>query len=574
LYRFAEQFIPLPFALFAMNPSFSRARRIRKAYWTALVVMSSYGLLHLGGKIFGSRYYENRILALHLRNAERVKKAILELNGLFIKVGQMLSILSNFLPEAFQKPLEELQDRIPPRPYEQVRRRIVQEFGKTPEELFTRFDQTPLAAASIGQAHRAQLPDGSEVVVKVQHADIEQIAGVDLEVIRRLTRLIAWFFDIKGMDYLYSQVRKMIEEELDFVREAQSMQQIARNLQGETGMVIPDVHPAWSTSRILTTTWHEGVKISNLEQLDTWQVDRRDLAERLLRAYCQMVFTDGFYHADPHPGNILVKSDGTLVLLDFGATGRLSPTMREGIPQLIEAAVKNDTEGMVNACRSMGFLADGREAELMAEKMITALRNFLQNEVQFEGLNFKDIKVKPFDNSLFQLIQDIGFSGISSTVQVPKDYVLLNRMLTLLLGLCNSLDSKLNPLDVVRPYAQNFVLGQRGDLVTFVRNLLQNTLTNTLALPDELRQTMQKVRRGQLEMLNPDVRDSARLLYLAVHQVLFALLALITGAAGWWWSTSGDIGTARYAYTAAVGFALLFVRAWRRGGRLWRRMAS
>jgi predicted unusual protein kinase regulating ubiquinone biosynthesis (AarF/ABC1/UbiB family) len=557
-----------------MNPSFSRARRVRKAYWTALVVMTSYGLLHLGGKIFGSRYYENRILALHLRNAERVKKAILELNGLFIKVGQMLSILSNFLPEAFQKPLEELQDRIPPRPYEEVRRRIVQEFGKAPEELFTRFDQTPLAAASIGQAHRAQLPDGSEVVVKVQHADIEQIAGVDLEVIRRLTRLIAWFFDIKGMDYLYSQVRKMIEEELDFVREAQSMQQVAGNLRGETGMVIPDVHPAWSTSRVLTTTWHEGVKISNLEQLDAWQVNRRDLAERLLRAYCQMVFTDGFYHADPHPGNILVKSDGTLVLLDFGATGRLSPTMREGIPQLIEAAVKNDTEGMVNACRSMGFLADGREAELMAEKMITALRNFLQNEVQFEGLNFKDIKVKPFDNSLFQLIQDIGFSGISSTVQVPKDYVLLNRMLTLLLGLCNSLDPKLNPLDVVRPYAQNFVLGQRGDLVTFVRNLLQNTLTNTLALPDELRQTMQKVRRGQLEMLNPDVRDSARLLYLAVHQVLFALLALITGAAGWWWSTSGDTGTARYAYSAAVGFALLFVRAWRRGGRLWRRMAS
>jgi predicted unusual protein kinase regulating ubiquinone biosynthesis (AarF/ABC1/UbiB family) len=536
--------------------------------------MSSYGLLHLGGKIFGSRYYENRILGLHLRNAERVKKAILELNGLFIKVGQMLSILSNFLPEAFQKPLEELQDRIPPRPYAEVRRRIVQEFGKTPEELFTRFDQTPLAAASIGQAHRAQLPDGAEVVVKVQHADIEQIAGVDLEVIRRLTRLIAWFFDIKGMDYLYSQVRKMIEEELDFVREAQSMQQIAGNLQGETGMVIPDVHPAWSTSRVLTTTWHEGVKISNLEQLDAWQVNRRDLAERLLRAYCQMVFTDGFYHADPHPGNILVKSDGTLVLLDFGATGRLSPTMREGIPQLIEAAVKNDTEGMVNACRSMGFLADGREAELMAEKMITALRNFLQNEVQFEGLNFKDIKVNPFDNSLFQLIQDIGFSGISSTVQVPKDYVLLNRMLTLLLGLCNSLDPKLNPLDVVRPYAQNFVLGQRGDLVTFVRNLLQNTLTNTLALPDELRQTMQKVRRGQLEMLNPDVRDSARLLYLAVHQVLFALLALVTGAAGWWWSTSGDTGTARYAYGVAVGFALLFVRAWRRGGRLWRRMAS
>jgi len=556
------------------TPTFSRARRARKAYWTALTVMTSYGLLLLGGKFFGNAYYEKRILALHLHNAQRVKRAILDLNGLFIKVGQMLSILSNFLPEAFQKPLEELQDRIPPRPFGQVRARIEQEFGKSPEALFARFDEAPLAAASIGQAHRALLPDGTEVVVKVQHADIEQIAQVDLEVIRRLTRLIAFFFDIKGMDYLYSQVRQMIEEELDFAREAQSMQQIAQNLQTHSGILVPIVHPDYSTIRVLTTTWHEGVKISNVEQLDAWQVDRRDLCTRLLQAYCQMVFADGYYHADPHPGNILVKPDGTIVLLDFGATGRLSPAMREGIPQLIEAAVKNDTEGMLNACRRMGFLADGREAEQMAEKMIAALRHFLQNEVQFEGLNFRDIQVKPFDNSLFRLIQDIGFSGISGTVQVPKDYVLLNRMLTLLLGLCSTLAPQLNPLDVVRPYAQNFALGQRGDLVTFVRNLLQNTLTNTLALPDELRQTLQKVRRGQLEMLNPDVRDSARLLYAAVQQVLFAVLAVAAAGAGWGLARLGDAPTARYAYGAAVLFGLLWVRAWRRGGKLWGRMRS
>jgi len=553
------------------TPHYSGARRVRKAHWTAFVVMSSYGLLMLGRKVFGNGYYEKRIPGLHLRNAQRVKKAILELNGLFIKIGQMLSIMSNFLPEAFQKPLEELQDRIPPRPIGQVRARIVQELGKAPEALFARFDETPLAAASIGQAHRAQLPDGTEVVVKVQHADIEQIARIDLEVVRRLTRVISWFFDIKGMDHLYTQVRKMIEEELDFGREAQSMQQIAHNLNEQNGLVIPEVHLAFSTSRVLTTSWHEGVKISNLEQLDAWQVNRRELGERILRAYCQMVFVDGFYHADPHPGNILVKPDGTLVLLDFGATGRLSPAMREGIPALIESAVKNDTDGMVNACRRMGFIADGREAQIMAEKMITAMRNFLQNEVQFEGLNFKDIQVKPFDNSLFQLIQEVGLGGITGAVQVPKEYVLLNRMLALLLGLCNSLDPKLNPLDVVRPFAQNFVLGKRGDLVTFVRELLQNTLTNTLALPDELRQTLQRARRGQLEMLNPDVRDSARLVYLAVQQVLFALLTVAALAAGWWFGQRGD---GRYAYGAAAFFGLLFFRAWREGGRLWRKMGN
>lgn len=551
---------------------YSGNRRVRKAYWTAIVVLWSYAALMLGRKLFGSKYYDKRILDLHLRNAERVKTAILQLNGLFIKVGQMLSILSNFLPEAFQKPLEALQDKIPPRPFSQVRARIEREFGKPPEVLFTRFDEIPLASASIGQAHRAKLTDGTEVVVKVQHADIEDIARIDLEVIRRLTKLVSWFYDIKGMDYLYSQLRKMIEEELDFTKEAESMRTISASLKDEKKLVVPAVHPAFSTGRVLTTTWHDGVKIGQTEQLDAWQLDRRDLASRLLHAYCHMVFQDGFYHADPHPGNILVASDGTLILLDFGATGRLSAGMREGIPKLIEAAVKNDTQAMVDACRMMGFIADGREANQMAEKMINALRNFLQNEVQLEGLNFKDIKVNPFDNSLFQLIQDIGFSGISGTVQVPKDWVLLNRMLTLLLGLCNTLDPKFNPLDVVRPYAQDFVLGQRGDMLGFVRKLLQGTLTNVLALPDDLRQTMQQVRQGKLEMGTPDVRDSARLLYLAVQQILFAFMALAAGAAGYWWAQNGEMQTAKYAYAAAGLFGFLLFRAWQRGGRLWKRM--
>ncbi len=551
---------------------YSGNQRMRKAYWTAARVLLSYAGLVLRKKVFGTKHYEKRMLALHLRNAERVKKAILELNGLFIKIGQMLSILSNFLPDAFQKPLEALQDNIPPRPFSQVKERIEREFGKGPELLFSHFEETPLASASIGQAHRAQLPDGTAVVVKVQHADIEEIARIDLDIIRRLTRIISWFYNIKGMDYLYSQVSKMIEEELDFEKEAASMNEISKNLSGEKKLLIPEVHASYSTGRILTTTWHEGVKISNTEQLDAWQLDRRELASNLLHAYCRMVFKDGFYHADPHPGNILVRPDGVLVLLDFGATGHLGANMREGMLNLIEAAVKSDTRGMIEASRMMGFIADGREAEQMAEKMIVALRNFLQNEVQMDGLNFKDIKVKPFDNSLFRLIQDIGFSGISGTVQVPKDYVLLNRMLTLLLGLCNTLDPKYNPLDVVRPYAQEFVMGQRGDLLTFVRKMLQGALTNMLSLPEELRQTLQIARQGQFEMRTPDLSQSAKLLYMGVQQLLCAILALSAGTLGYWWEQAGETSRSNYAFGAAALFGLLLLRAWRNGGRQWKKL--
>src|SRR5690606_36994080 len=130
-----------------------------------------------------------------------------------------------------------------------------------------------------------------------------------------------------------------------------------------------------------------------------------------------MVFKDGFYHADPHPGNILVKSDGTLVLLDFGAVAHLGQKLKDGIPKLIEAAIKNDNTKIISTMREMGFFAEGQEANEMAEKMINAFRNFLQNEVKLNGLDFKNIEVDPFNNSLFDLIQDIGFGGISGTVQ-------------------------------------------------------------------------------------------------------------------------------------------------------------
>ena len=547
---------------------YSRSFRLRKAYWTATVVIFSYGRLSFLRKIWGQKWYNKRILALHIHNAERVRDAILELKGLFIKLGQLLSILTNFLPEAFQKPLEALQDQIPPRPFSLVRERVLRELGKPIEELFAYFDENALAAASIGQAHRARLHDGTEVVVKVQHADIEKVTQIDLEIILRLTRISAWFFDIKGMDYIYTQVRKMIEEELDYLREANSMEQIRVNLVEETGIAVPLVHRSYSTGKVLTTTWHEGVKISNLTQLDDWQLDRREIASRLLKAYCRMLFKDGFYHADPHPGNILVQQNGMVTLLDFGAVAPLSNALREGIPQLIEAAVRNDTTAMIAALHTMGFLADNKDAEKMAEKMLNALRNFLQNEVKLEGLNFKDIEVDPFNNSLFSLIQDIGLTGVAGTVQVPKDYVLLNRMITLLLGLCNALDPKLNPLDVVRPYAKQFLLGEKEGVFSFAKGMMRRTIATTLGLPDELHQVLQKAKKGELDINNPDVMIGARLIYSVVQQLIFTLLLLATGALAYLFYVKGEEDYAKIAFWVGGGFLFLLFRAIYRGGSI------
>jgi len=540
---------------------YTQNRRIRKAYWTAFVVASSYLRIRFLRGFLGLQWYNKRIAALHLQNAERVKKTILELGGLFIKIGQLLSVMSNFLPEAFQRPLEALQDRLPARPYGDVQRRLVEELGQTPEVLFSRFDQLPIATASIGQAHRAALLDGTEVVVKVQHFDIEEIAQIDLAVVQKLTRIYSWFMDIKGLEFLYTQVRQMIEEELDFSNEARAMETIRQNLADEPEVSIPEVFSAYSTGRVLTTRFCAGAKILDLNQIEDWGLDRRALAARLLRIWCRMIFKDGFYHADPHPGNLLVDEKGHVVLLDFGATAYISPQFRSGIIQLIEATVKNDTDATLEACRSLGFLADGPEAEKMTRKMIAALRNFLQNEIQFEGLNFRDIQINPFNNSLSDLINEIGFRGIAGTVRMPKDYVLLSRTITLLLGLSNTLDTSYNPLDTVRPFAQEYLLKNKGGTLGYVKDLLQRTVLDVFALPEELLKTLKKVRSGELEIRTPDIDASVKVLVRVLRRLSFAVLAIGIAFFSLRLREIGWIEESRWGFWAAG--ALTLASVWR-----------
>jgi len=540
---------------------YRRGYRIRKAYSTAFVVLCSYLWLILKAKLFGRKYYENRIFELHVRNANRVKKTILHLQGLFIKVGQLLSILTNFLPKAFHEPLEALQNKIPARPLSEIQERIKTELGDSPENLFATFNETPLASASIGQVHRATLKTGEQVVVKVQHQNIEDIANVDLNIMERLVKLSAYFFDIKGMEHAYTQVRKMVEEELDFKQEAQSMQSIAENLKEEPKLHIPTLFPEFSTQRVLVSEYCEGTRISDTQQLEAWGIDRTDLANRLVHAYCQMVFEDGFYHADPHPGNILVQQDGTIIFLDFGAVAHLRPAMRTGLLALIDATVKNDDEKILKALRSMGFIATGKDAQKAAEKIIDAFREFIQNEVQLDGLNFQDLKVNPLDSSLFNLTRELGFSGIANTVQVPKEHVLLNRMVTLLLGICSTLDSSMNPIKVVKPYLQKYMLGEQGNLTTFFTDLVKGNLTNVLSLPNDVHKTLQKLQKGELTFKVAGTEEKNRVIYRLGQQFIYMALLIASFTFVYLTHQNGALDIQPYALGASGLFLFLLLRS-------------
>jgi predicted unusual protein kinase regulating ubiquinone biosynthesis (AarF/ABC1/UbiB family) len=242
------------------------------------------------------------------------------------------SIMSNFLPEEFRGELEGLQDKIPSRPYEEIAARIRAELGDLPEVLFTSFNETPIASASLAQVHEAYLPDGCRVAVKVQYPDINKIAQQDLKTIQRILVLVGVVFRIKGLSTNFQRIKETVLEELDFRKEAEHIETIAANFQSDPDIKLPGVIHKLSTRRILTTEFMDGIKVTNLNYLAENSIDREALANRIVTAYCRMIFIDGTYHADPHPGNLLVQADGTVVFIDFGAVARLSPAMKEGIP--------------------------------------------------------------------------------------------------------------------------------------------------------------------------------------------------------------------------------------------------
>ena len=481
-------------------------------------------------KIFGKSYFDKHSKKVHIRSAHRLRKAFLELQGLFIKIGQLISILSTFLPDEFRKPLEDFQDHAPARPFEEIKKRVEEELDAPIETHFSKIEEVPLASASIGQVHRGTLKNGDEVAIKVQHNHIPQLAEIDLDLFEKVNSIVARIFKIRGMKEVAGEVRIMIEEELDYGQEMTNMELMRESLATEENILVPKTYPKLSTKRLLVSEFCKGVKINNLHQLETWDIDRQQLATEVLELSCKMVLKDGLYHADPHPGNILVNEKGEMVWLDFGAIARLNPKMKKGLANLIEGVARQDTEDIVSALKFMGFVSRGDGAEKFAEKMIDAGQEFLENEVQMDGFNFNNIEFDPTSADFSKILNLISFKDIANTYQVPKDYILLNRMMILVMGLSGELAPQMNPIEVVRPYIKNMMLNDREQLFSFVRDTIQSNLTNLITLPGEFRKVLNKAKRGDLELRIKTFDDRSNAFYFLGQQFLFGLLALGFGA--------------------------------------------
>jgi len=540
-------------------PGVNRWRFVR-AYATTFTVIGSYVWLSFKSRLYGRAYRDARIEAAHRRNSKRVYETILALQGLFIKVGQLLSIMANFLPEAFRGELEGLQDRVPPRPYEEIAARIEHELGKRVDVLFTDFQRTPMASASLGQVHEARLGDGRRVAVKVQHADIDEIVRLDLKTIRRIMAIVQWFVPLEGLDSYYLQIRDLLREELDFEGEANNIETIAKNFTADPRVVFPVPVRELSTKRVLTASFVEGIKIADSAALDAAGIDKKDLANRLVRAYCQMIFVDGTYHADPHPGNVLVRKDGALILLDFGAVAHLSPQMREGIPEFLEGVIRRDTERLVRALRKMGFLSKTSD-DATSEKIIEYFHRRFQEEVKIESFNLSDIKIDPakgIENLLDLRRMNVGLKELSGAFHVPKDWVLLERTLLLLYGCCTMLDPALNPMAIIQPYLQDFVFGNR-DWRQIAIEAIRETAMSAVTLPEDIRKYVTRATRGELEVRVRGVQEAARSIYAVGRQVIYTAIGIASGVAALQLHFRGEDHYARWCAWGAAAMGALLV---------------
>jgi ubiquinone biosynthesis protein len=558
-------------------------RRLVKAYFVTTQVVISYAFLAVRRRLLTDEHAALLTQQAHRRNARRVEAAIVVLQGLFIKVGQLISIMANFLPEAFRRELQGLQDNVPPRPYADIEARLREEFGgRLPAEVFAEFDPRPVASASIGQVHVARLHSGERVAVKVQYPDIETIVRTDLRALGRIFGVLRWFMPHWGFDTIYAEIREMVLAELDYRKEAEAIATIAANFKGRRDVLFPQVMAEHSTSRVLTTEWMSGTKVADLDRLAALGIDRKKAARLCVEAYCQQIFVDGVYHADPHPGNILLRPGGpeapgpAVVFLDFGATAQVSQRMRKGLVSFLQGAMTRDSARIVAAMKEMGFISRKANPEVF-DRVVEHFHDLFRSQVRFDGFSLKDIRLDPEINlsSLLDLRGlDVSLADLRDAFHVPKEWVLLERTLLLLLGVCTTLDPEMNPVGAIQPYVDRFLLGEKKEWSEAVLEAAREASLSALALPGEIGRFLTLATRGDLEVRIRPFDEGVRVVYSLGQQLLWGFLGATSATLAVVFDGRGQLRARTWAEGAAgLCGALLLASLWR-GRRLLRKRRS
>ncbi len=480
--------------------------------------------------------------------SRRFRELAVEMGGVLIKLGQFLSTRVDVLPPEITDELKGLQDEVPAVDFEDVRQVLHEEIGDF-RECFETIEEAPLAAASLGQVHRAwlhpqvgdQAQNGRAVVVKVQRPGIVKLVQTDLAALRAVARWMMRYKPIRrraNMPALLEEFANTLWEELDYDQEAQNAERFAEMFAADEGVYIPFVFRRHSTARVLVLENVEAIKIVDLDALDAAQISRSEVADRLLDTYFRQIFREGFFHADPHPGNLFIQprddapwtpQNGSrpfrLIFVDFGMVGRIESLMGENLTKILVSVTQRDARALTEAYRDLGFFLPGADLE-----RITEVQAQLLDELW--GRNLLEL-ARPDPREVQQLTREFRDLLFDFPFQAPQDFVYLGRTLGILSGLASFLNPQINPWYQVEKYGRALIRSKEVRQAGW-ESVLQS-LKPLVTLPAQLQRVLAAAEEGRLRIEAVPDRKTVRQLQRmerSIRQLQVAILAAAGAIAG------------------------------------------
>ncbi|MFZ3173176.1 MAG: AarF/ABC1/UbiB kinase family protein [Carboxydocellales bacterium] len=422
---------------------------------------------------------------------QRIRQVIEELGPTFIKMGQIASTRPDLVPAAIITELEKLQDNVPSFPFSEIRQIIQEELGIQIEKLFVDFEEVPLAAASIGQVHRAVLFSGETVAVKVQRPHISTIIETDLEILMDIAGLAEQRLDWAKryqITEIIDEFAKSLRAELDYTMEGRNAEKMALQFSDNSKISIPKIYEDYSAKKVLTMEYIQGTKLSQTERLIELGYDTSEIAKQIVEAIFHQILIEGFFHGDPHPGNILVLPDQVITFLDFGMVGRLAPQMKHHFASLVISMLRKNTDDMIRVILDMGIVpSDINISRLRSD--IDALRD------KYLDIPFKQVSLGRAVNELFTV-------AFNHRIRISPDLTLLGKTLLTLEGSVEKLAPDLSVMDIARPFGYK-LLKERYNINTITKKTFKKIneyVDILLDLPKLIKEMTHNLKDGKIRV--------------------------------------------------------------------------
>ena len=435
------------------------ALRLLRATRVFAVIFLSYLWQVSWARLWPSRYgTSDRWKKINRRNARRMFHGFVRLRGVYIKLGQILSVMGTFLPREYTEELEALQDDVPPQSYRSIKATFVASFGKQPNEVFRTFNVDPIAAASLGQVHEATNAGGDRLAVKILYPNVATIIKIDLKVLGWALTVYKNFVPIQQISRVHEQLADMLARETDLANEARCIARMARNFESDPDVLFPKVYPEWSSSTVMTMTFMDGVKISKKDALATLRLDPYDVATKLIKVFYKQLFVDRFFHADPHPGNFFVQrgpeGQVRIVVLDLGSATQLTDNLADGMFDILSGLMTRKDDLVVKGIDTMGFISPDGDSSLLER----TVRKYFEKLLNLNITDFGNIKGEDLETLADPDMRRDELRELMKAIAYPDGWFYVERAAVIMFGLSSTLAPKLNGVKVGFPYITQFLM--------------------------------------------------------------------------------------------------------------------